>query len=561
MKTLLKNGNVLNVFTKRFEKNNVLIENDRIIGIGDYYNEADLIIDCENKYITPGLIDSHMHIESTTMLPKTLASVLVKHGTTSVICDPHEIANVCGINGIKFMLDEMRGSIIDYFMMIPSCVPATKFDESFAELNAEEIKKFFKEDIVLGLAEVMDYVSVINNDGRILDKINLAKKYKKIIDGHAPILNDEALDKYLEKGIRTDHEITNLRDGIERINKGEFVQIREGSAAKNLEALVDLFDYPYNSRCLIATDDIHPIDLINKGHINYIIKKAESFGKNIIDGLVMATLNVALCYNLNNLGAIAPGYLANICIFNDLKDLRTWKTLVHGKIMYDEDKPIVYDLQVKSKYKESVLNSVHTEELHSQDFHIDCNENNKRIRVMKVLKDSLITDELILDLDFSKNNGIDTSRDILKIALVERHKQTGHKFTGFINGIGLKSGAIATSVGHDSHNIVIVGTSEESMAKVGNHIREIGGGFTLYTGDGFVDFELPYAGLMSDKGEYELAELNERLVNETNKYGNLIDSVYMHTAFLSLPVIPHLKITTRSYVDVDKFVAKSLFDV
>lgn len=332
MKLLFKNGSIVNVFTGEIETKNVLIDNGIIIGVGDYNDvDADEIEDISGKYICPGFIDGHIHIESTMLLPEELAKICVVHGTTTIIADPHEIANVCGSDGIRFMLEASEGIPITVYIMLPSCVPATSFDESGAALNADDLSPFYNDNRVLGLGELMNYPGVIAEDEEVIKKIRDANKAGKIVNGHAPMLSGKELDKYITAGINDDHECSSAEEAIERVRKGQWVMIREGSAARNLEALLPLFDKQYSHRCLLVTDDKHPSDIMNNGHIDSIIRKAASLGKSIITGIQMATIQAAQCFGLKGVGAVAPGYIANLLILDSLDELKINKVYYNGK--------------------------------------------------------------------------------------------------------------------------------------------------------------------------------------------------------------------------------------
>ena len=561
MKTLLKNAKIINVFTDSIDENNILIEDDKIIGVGNYNdNDADIIENLNGKYVCPGFIDAHMHIESTMLTPYEFSKVSLPHGTTSVIADPHEIANVCGIDGIKYMLECSENLPSHIYINLPSCVPATPFDESAANLEANDLSPLYNEKRVLGLAEMMNYPGVIFNDKNVHAKINDAKEKGKIIDGHAPLLSGKDLDKYISAGIQTDHECSVLSEAIEKLSKGQWIMIRQGTAARNLEALLPLFDEPYNHRCILATDDRHPADLMSEGHIDNIIRLAIKSGKNAITAIRMATLQAAQCYNLQFVGAIAPGYRADMLVLNDLNTIdildvySNGKKIVNNKLLKDIKKPIA-----NKELTKKVLNSFNVNELDEKDFYIE--PKTKKCRVIKLVKGELLTDEIIANINWDSNNGIDTNNDILKLAVIERHNNTGHIGLGFINGIGLKKGAIASSVSHDSHNLIVIGTNDKDIALAANHIRQIGGGNAIAVdGKIYADMALPIAGLMADKGANIVAQENEKVRTAVYNLGVPNDvEPFMNMAFVSLPVIPHIKMTPQGLVDVDKFARIPLY--
>lgn len=555
MKTLLKNGTVINVFTGETEKSNVLIENDKIIGVGDYSDaDADCVEDISGKYVCPGFIDGHIHIESSMLLPAEFARVAAVHGTTAVVADPHEIANVCGSEGIQFMLDASENLPLTVYVMVPSCVPATRFDESGACLEAEDIEPFYAHPRVLGLAEMMDYFSVIHQDESVMKKIAGARKHGLTINGHAPLLSGRDLDKYIAAGIRDDHECSSAQEAIERIKKGQRVMIRQGTAARNLEGLLPLFEEPFAHRCLLVTDDKHPADLIAHGHIDSIIKSAAEHGKSAITGIRMATIWAAENFGLKEVGAVAPGYQADILVLDDLDSVSVKDVYCKGKKVVSDGEGISFENPtVDKEMKEHICHSFHLDPLSEKDFHIE-QTGTAKSRVIGLIKNQLLTEEKIEEIDFAKNNGIDIDRDILKLAVVERHSATGHIGLGFIQGIGLQKGAIAASVSHDSHNLIVIGTNEKDMAFAANRIRELGGGMIVVNEEAVIaQMPLPYAGLMTDVSAQEAAEQNEAVRSSVYCLGVPEDiEPFMTMAFVSLSVIPHIKMTTKGLIDVDR---------
>lgn len=556
MKTLFKNCFVVNVFLDELVQENVLVEDERIIGVGKQYldSDADLAIDLEGKILCPGLIDGHIHIESTSLTPFEFSKVAIRHGTTTVVADPHEIANVCGVNGIKYMLEASKGLPLSVYFVLPSCVPATPFDESGATLKAKDLEPFYEDKRVLGLGEVMDFPGVIKKDPDLLKKILDAKERGLIVDGHAPLLSGKDLDAYLEEGIGSDHECPTFLEAKEKLSKGQYIMIREGSAAKNLESLIGLFDEPYNHRCLLVTDDCHAHDLLEVGEIDHIIRKATALGKNPLIAIRMATIQAATYFNIKEIGAIAPGYYANMIVLDDLPTFKIRDVYYKGKAYYQNEKSIAFE---EPKVDESLLNetfhSFHMGEIHEEDFIVK-EEKGKAVRVISIIKDSLMTEEEHIHLDFTKNNGVDITKGILKIADFERHNSTGHHFVGFIKGITLKEGAIASSLNHDSHNLTILGTNERDMAIASNYLREKEGGL-VYVNKGKVIAFLPLqiGGVMSKEDAYTISEKEGELLESVYQAGvSRALSPFMLLAFLSLPVIPKLKLTTRGLVDVTK---------
>ncbi len=551
MKTLFKNGQVINVFTDEIIRDNVLIEDDKIIGVGDYSeNEADVVYDASGKFICPGFIDGHIHIESTMMNPSEFAKTVLSHGTTTVIADPHEIANVCGMAGIEFMLEASKNLPLSIYLVLPSCVPATKFDEPGANLNPGDLYPLYKNPRVLGLGEMMDYPGVLAQNKNVLKKISDAKSFGKVVNGHAPLLSQKNLDKYICAGINDDHECSSFDEAIERIRKGQWVMIRQGTAAKNLMGLINLFDEPYSHRCLLVTDDKHSADLLSNGHIDGIIREAISFGKSVLAGIRMATIQAAQCFKLEGVGAIAPGYAADLIILDELEQLKICDVFRYGKKVVDNGKVIQFAKPtIKSDIKLAVENSFHMQNISRDDFYIEPLA--PKCRVIKVIAGQLLTDELILDIDWDKDNGIDIERDILKLAVMERHNCTGHIGIGFINGIGIKKGAIASSVSHDAHNLIVIGTNDLDMQVAAECVKQMGGGNAVCDGGKIIaKMPLKIAGLMSEKSAIEIAKENENVRNAVHSL-NPAEGIepFMNMAFISLPVIPSLKMTTHGLVD------------
>lgn len=552
MKKLLYGGTVVNVFTGELERANVLIEDDKILGVGDYFaSDADMAEDISGKYVCPGFIDGHIHIESTMLTPVELAKVCMPHGTTSIVADPHEIANVCGVDGIRYMIEASRGLPMNVYFMIPSCVPATLFDETGAVLMADDIAPLYNEERVIGLAEMMNYPGVLLGDNAVHAKLSDARRLGKPIDGHAPFLCGKDLDKYVYHGITSDHECSCESEAVEKIRKGQWVMIRQGTAARNLKDLIGLFDEKYSHRCLLVTDDRHPADLMREGHIDNIIRLAAENGKSAVKAIQMATIQAAQRFDIKNVGAVAPGYRADVLVLDDLDSVAVRDVYSAGVKVVDCGKMAdIAEPEIDKKLCDLVRNSFHTNELSSEDFYIE--PKSEKCRVIEIIPGQLITKEAIVHIGWDKDNGVDTDRDILKLAVIERHKNTGHKGVGFINGIGLKRGAIASSVSHDSHNIIVIGTNDADMAAAANHIREVGGSVVIVDGKVVADMRLPIAGLMTDRSGEEIAADNERVREAVYALGvphNI--EPFMNMAFVSLTVIPSIKMSTLGLVSVD----------
>ena len=556
MTTLLKNAFVVNVFTEETEKQDVLIENGIITGVGDYSDfTADKTEDLSGRYLCPGFIDGHIHIESTMLTPYEFAKVCVPHGTSAVVADPHEIANVCGTDGIRYMLETSENLPLTVYIMLPSCVPATSFDESGAVLSAEDIDGFYSHPRVLGLAEMMNYPGVIGGDESVLSKISAAKSHNAVINGHAPLLTGHGLDRYISAGIRDDHECSSVDEARERIRKGQMIMIRQGTAAKNLVDLLPLFEKPWSDRCMLVSDDKHPADLLSRGHIDDAVRIAVKRGKSPIIAIKMATFNAASYFGLKNMGAVAPGYVADLIVLDDLTTVKVRDVYKNGVLVSENGRILPFSApKANAKLENKVRRSFNLGFLKESDFIINC-DGKRKCNIIKTFRRQIITEKEVDTLDFDVNNGIDTGRDILKIAVIERHKNTGHKGLAFIRGIGLKSGAMASSVAHDSHNLIVIGTNERDMTVAANTLIAEGGGLvSVENGKIVCKMPLPVAGLMSDAGAEVCAEQNEAIKKSAELLGCPEGSEpFMRMSFISLPVIPHIKLTTLGLFDGDTF--------
>jgi len=496
---------------------------------------------CKN-YILPGLIDAHIHIESSMLTPSRFAEIAVKHGTTAVITDPHEIANVLGLDGIKYMINDSKNSPLKIYFTAPSCVPATAFETSGSILDSKKIEDLMKMKEVVALGEVMNYPGVINEDKEILKKIRVAKKYKKPIDGHAPKLSGEDLKKYVSFGISTDHECTTYEEALEKAKLGMKIMIREGSSSKDMKNLIKIAD---GAECFFVSDDLHADDLL-KGHINLLLKKAVSFGLDPIKAIKCVTLNPAEHYKIDT-GFLEIGRSADLIEVCDLKNFSVKRVFIDGKLVSKNGKSL---FKVKpKKMKNTIRSGIKTE----KDFLIFSENKKENVRVIGVIDKSLITKNLSAELKvFDGKILCDLKNDILKIAVVERY---GHNrvANGFIKGFSLKNGAIASSVAHDSHNIVVVGTNERYMKNCVNEIIKMNGGLIATDGKKFVKVELPVAGLMSLKNAESVSKDVKRINNFVKKLGCELRSPFGTLSFMSLLVIPELKISDQGLFDVNDF--------
>ncbi|MCX5775873.1 MAG: adenine deaminase, partial [Firmicutes bacterium] len=499
-------------------------------------------LDVMGKIISPGFIDSHIHLESSLVLPYQFAQAVIPHGTTSLITDPHEIANVMGTDGIDYMLQATEGLPLDIYFVIPSCVPATPFDENFETLDAKTIDRFYENPRVVGLAEMMDFVGTLAGSEPILKKIIGAESHHKLIDGHAPGLSGKGLNAYVAAGISSDHECDTYENALDKLSLGQFIMIREGTAAKNLEALHPLLGDQYSSRCLFATDDKHPSDLLELGHIDYIIRKAIGLGADPVLALKVATFNAAQYFHLEKVGAIAPGYTADLVILDALRTVNVETVIKNGHLIYDHGKLQPFKAPtVDKKLREKALNSININKVNKEAF-----ATSRELGVIGMMKDQIVTRNL------GKASHIDVSKDILKIAVLERHHATGHIGLGYIKGYGLKKGAVATSIAHDAHNLIVVGTNEADMAFAVNALKTLKGGMVVVNdGQILASLSLPIAGLLSD---LPLREVNAQLEAAKTAAFSLgvshdIDP-FMTLSFMSLSVIPELRIMTKGIFDV-----------
>ena len=539
---VLKNAKYLNVFSNEFLCGDIAVANGVIAGVGKYDGKTE--IDVSGKLVLPGFIDAHIHLESSMVTPAEFAKAVVAHGTTTVITDPHEITNVMGIDGVEYMIQASQNLPIDVHFMMPSCVPATEIDESGAELDCKDIDLYLDNKKVLGLAEMMNYVGVINGDKNVLSKIVTSQAHHKKIDGHAPELSGNDLNAYIAAGVYSDHECSTFENALEKLRKGQFIMIREGTAAHNLKALMPLLTQQYYSRCMFATDDKHPSDLLYGGHIDYIVKQALKNGADPIVALKTATHHAARYFLLNNKGAIASGYLADIVVVDNLEDFNVETVFKCGKIVFDGEVKDFSAPTVDEKLAEKCFDTFHLDSVKPSSFKVD-----GKLGLIGLVGGELLTRNL------GTADKIDVENDILKIACIERHKGTNHIGVGYVKGYSLKSGAVATSVAHDSHNIITVGCNDDDIAVAVNAIRDSKGGIAVVeNGKIKALLELPIAGLMSDE---PLTTVNEKLENAKSSAYELgadksIDP-FMTLSFLSLPVIPSLRITTKGVFDAENW--------
>lgn len=550
--TLLKNARVVNVFSHDIHETDVAIYAGRVVGFGNY--EAKEVIDVERSYICPGFIDSHVHIESSMLTPKEFAKAVMPSGTTSIVADPHEIANVLGIEGIRYLIEANRSTPLDMFMMFPSCVPATNMETAGSVLSSSDLAMFLNEKNVLGLAEMMNFPGVLNQEESVMLKITLAANAGKRIDGHAPGLQGKDLNAYVGAGISSDHECTNAEEAMEKLRLGMHVMIRQGTVARDLEALLPIITPENARRIMFCTDDRYPTDLYH--HISAMIERVVEAGINPITAIQMASINVAEYFRIPNIGAISPRHKADLLVLDDLKSFKPRMVFKDGKLVGQKG---VYTGTTEYKELPPIRSSVNVKWLEAEHFQVKAEGN--KIKVINAIPGQLLTKTSIEEAKIE--NGLvvpDLDRDILKIAVIERHRASGNIGIGFIKGFGLKEGAIASSVAHDSHNIVVVGTSDEDILHAAvDLVKSQGGKVVVRNQQKLEILPLPIAGLISNKTVEEVVLKLENLKKAAQSIGSSMDDPFMTLAFMSLPVIPELKLTDRGLVDVNEFSFTSLF--
>ena len=549
---LLKNGKLINVFSGEVYPENVAIHKGFVVGYGDYRSKK--TIDLKGKYVSPGFIDGHVHIESSMVSISEFARAVVSKGVTSVITDAHEIANVLGIDGIKYMLEASKNQPLNVFFMLPSCVPASNMETAGANLTGFDLYPFLKEKWVVGLGEVMNFPGVISAADDLLDKIKIAAG--KRIDGHSPGLTGKTLSSYITSGVSSDHESTRRAEAREKLKKGMFVMVREGTSEKNLKEIIPLVNEKNFSRFFFVTDDRHPQDLVKEGSIDFIIRKAISLGLDPVTAIRMATINAADYFRLSRIGAVAPGYQADIVVFKCLKNPKAEFVFRRGEMVSVNGKFICK----KQKIAGMLRGSINVKWLYPDDFKIRAVPGRK-IHVIEVVPGQIITKKRVYPAKIEKGNAVsDVRRDLLKLLVVERHLASGNIGKGFVKGFGLKKGAISSSVAHDSHNIICVGVDDKSIFTACVEIVKMGGGLCIAVGEKVLGkLQLPIAGLMTDRPLESVVKELERINSVSKVLGCVLDDPFMTLSFLALPVIPELKLTDKGLVDVQKFKVVDLF--
>ncbi len=526
-------GNILNVYTNEIYPGEITVEHGIIQSIKEvnkYFNEI----------IVPGFIDAHIHIESSMLTPSRFAEIALKHGTTSVIADPHEIANVMGLDGIEYMINDAKTCPLNYYFSAPSCVPTTDFENTGGEITTEDLDYLLSRKEFVSLGEVMNYHAVINNEDDIISKINVAKKYKKPIDGHAPLLSGIDLQKYIKHGISTDHESTSVKEADEKRRMGMKIMIREGSENHSLEKLIR------SKADFLVTDDLKSEDLIN-GHLDHLLRKSVELGMDPFEAIKLVTINPAEHYNLNS-GSISPGKKADLVFIDDLENFNIKRVIINSNTIFKKQK-LLYRANTKP-----VGNTINTTEKKPEDFDLKAenpSKNSATVNVITIHNDSIITGRTTAKLNVEKGNVIPSVfEDILKISIVDRYGENTVA-NGFIKGFGIKNGAVASSVSHDSHNIIVIGTNSQYMAQATNKIIENKGGLVAISNKEELALPLPIAGLMSDEIATSVAEKSVQINDLVNKMGCPLNSPFTTLSFMALPVVPSLKMTNEGLFDVD----------
>ena len=554
---VIKNANIVNVLSEEIHKGDIAICDGVIAGIGENYS-GEKEIDINGAYVTPSFIDGHVHLESTMMLPKEFAKTVLPAGTTTVIIDPHEISNVLGLHGISFMHEAVKDLPMNVYTMLPSCVPATPFETSGFDLNSYDLSLLIDKPWVLGIAEMMNFPGVLNLDKNVMAKLELAKSRGKRIDGHAPYLSGKDLCGYIASGVKSDHECTTPEEAIEKLRLGVYVMIREGTAAKDLDALIPVLKTSNTRKCIFVTDDRHPADL--KEHINGMVRRVVEAGVDPIKAVQIASLNTAEYFGLKDLGAIAPGYKADLLVLPDLKTFKPDIVLKDGQVVAQDGKLAV---EITENDAIATRNSVNVRWITMDDFKIQTEGDGvKKVRALEVIPHQLITKSVMSDVKVVDGNAVsNVETDTLKICVIERHRATGNIGKGFVKGFNLKCGAIASTVAHDSHNMIVIGTNDFDMYTAAVALIKCQGGkVVVKDGEIISQLPLPIAGLMSDKEFDFVVEKCDELNKAAHSIGCKLEDPFMTMGFLSLPVIPELKITDKGVFDTNKFDFVDIFE-
>lgn len=547
---LLRGGQVVNVFTGEVARLDVAVKGGRIAGVGPDYRKAARVVELGGQYVLPGFIDGHVHIESSLLSVHEFVRLVLVHGTTTVVADPHEIANVLGRRGVEYLLRSSVGLPVDVFLMAPSCVPATGMETAGAELGARDVAALLSLDRVIGLGEVMNYPGVVFGDDEVLAKLAAARAAGRVVDGHAPGVVGQTLQAYAAAGVESDHECVGPQEAKEKLRAGMRVMVREGSAARNLLALLPVLNDFSLRRVMFVTDDNHPEELLRAGHLDVVLRKAVAHGMNPVAAVQLVTLNPAEYFRLRDRGAVAPGYCADLVVVGDLPRFDVRQVYKSGALVAEERRVVVRLAPMKDA---RVLGTVKVKALTAKSFAIKAEGD--LCRAIRLVPDQVITEEHFVQPKVVKGQVVaDSERDILKLAVVERHSASGRVGLGLVSGFGLKKGSLGTTVAHDSHNIIIIGTDDCDMLRAARELVRMGGGYVAVA-DGKVAarLALPVAGLMSIEPAEEVVAALRRLLDKAHVWGSRLSNPFITLSFLALPVIPELKLTDRGLVSVGQF--------
>ncbi len=550
---LLRNGRIVNVYSGEILDGDIAVADGHIAGFGA--REAHAVVDLQGRFVAPGYVDAHVHIESAMASPQEFARAVLPHGTTTVVADPHEIANVLGMAGIAYMLEATERLPLQFMFALSSCVPATFMETAGAELKAEDLAPLISHPRVVALAEMMNFPGAIQGDAAVLDKIRLAREARKRVDGHAPGVKGPALDAYIAAGIASDHECITATEAMEKLRRGMHIMIREGTGAKNMEALLDIIRPDTVARLMWCTDDRHPHDILTEGHIDAIVRKAIGHGVPPHLAIRMATLNPTAYFGLRQTGAIAPGQRGDMVVFSRLEAPQVEAVYAGGQLVAKNGE-IVDEALFPDVTPPAPAMNVNTETLAFQ-----LSAKKEQIRVIDIVPGQIVTRQAIHTATVIDGRAVaDPSRDLLKIAVVERHRGSGRTGIGFVKGVGLQRGAIASSVAHDAHNIIVVGADDQDMEAAVRRVAEMQGGLVaICNQEVMADLALPIAGLMSPEPVQWIQHRLDALIQATQRLGSPLPDPFMTLSFLALPVIPDLKITDLGLVDVNRFEPVDLF--
>ena len=543
---LLRNARLVNVYSGEVYPADVALQGARIAAIGSGY-QGQREIDLQGSYLAPGLIDAHVHIESAMVGVRQFAQAVVPRGVTSVIADPHEIANVLGLDGIRYMFDQAKYGRLSMFVMVPSCVPATHMATAGAYLEAKDIVALQNDPWVLGLAEMMNYHGVVREDQGVLEKIDGFKN--RVLDGHAPALTGKALNAYVSAGIGSDHECTTVEEALEKLRLGMYILMREATNAHDLATLLPLVTIDNARRICFCTDDRHPADLLDQGSVDYLVRTAIQSGMDLVAAIRMATLNTAEWFRIYDRGGVRPGNRADLIVFDDPREFRVRMVLRGGQVVADDGRMLPFELPERPSYLRSSINI----NWHTVNFSIEAE--GRRAHVIGILPDQLITEKRILEVPSASGVAVpDLERDIVKLTVIERHMASGRMGKGFVQGLGLRRGAIASTIAHDHHNLIVAGTDNVSLTTAAAAAGDMGGGLAVADGIQILArLPLPVAGLMSNRPITEVRRSLDDVVGAARSLGSELRDPFMALSFLALEVIPHLKLTDQGLVDVDEF--------